>query len=154
MLCIGGKLLCIFTNKLHKQYIQVAIIPNPYKPNITNTSPCCDLMLNFDSCWEYLFIDDLHISHNALGVGANIRVLLIRKSSSHSSLVINGKEFLCVAATLCLYETRVVRVVRSCVVDAKVNISKMWTDRLLYDRKFNLDILDKGWSTKIFSKGM
>ena len=29
-------------------------------------------------------IDDLHISHNASGMGANIRVLLIRSSSSHS----------------------------------------------------------------------
>ena len=46
-------------------------------------------------------IDDLHISHNASGMGANIRVLLIRNSSSHSSLDINGLELPCLAATLC-----------------------------------------------------
>ena len=72
-----------------------------------------------------LTIDDLHISHNASGMEANIWVLLIRKSSSHSSLVVNGMELPCLAATLYLYETRVARVVRSCAVDAKVNLSKM-----------------------------
>ena len=51
-------------------------------------------------------IDDLHISHNASGMEANIRVLLIRNSSSHSSLVVSGLELLCLAATLCLYRTR------------------------------------------------
>ena len=40
-------------------------------------------------------IDDLHISHNASGMGANIRVLLIRNSSSHSSLDVNGFELPC-----------------------------------------------------------
>ena len=47
-------------------------------------------------------IDDLHISHNASGMGANIRVLLIRNSSSHSSLDVNGLELPCLAATLCV----------------------------------------------------
>ena len=47
------------------------------------------------------WIEDLHISHNASGMEANIRVLLIRNSSSHSSLDVNGLEFLCLAATLC-----------------------------------------------------
>ena len=38
--------------------------------------------IHFTTQWV---IDDLHISHNASGMGANIRVLLIRNSSSHSS---------------------------------------------------------------------
>ena len=42
-------------------------------------------------------IDNLHISHNASGMGANIRVLLIRNSSSHSSLDVNGLELPCLA---------------------------------------------------------
>ena len=46
-------------------------------------------------------LDDLHISHNASGMEANIRVLLIRNSSSHSSLNVNGLELPCLAATLC-----------------------------------------------------
>ena len=46
-------------------------------------------------------IDNLHISRNALGMDANIRVFLIRNSSSHSSLDVNGLELLCLAATLC-----------------------------------------------------
>ena len=46
-------------------------------------------------------IDDMHISHNASGMEANIRVLLIRNSSSHSSLDVNGLELPCLAATLC-----------------------------------------------------
>ena len=50
-------------------------------------------------------IDDLLISHNASGMGANIRVLLIRNSSSHSSLDVNGLELPCLSATLCFYET-------------------------------------------------
>ena len=33
--------------------------------------------------------DDLHISHNASGMKANIRVLLIHNSSSHSLLDVN-----------------------------------------------------------------
>ena len=37
-----------------------------------------------------MMIDNLHISHNASGMGANIRVLLIRNSSSHSSLDVKG----------------------------------------------------------------
>ena len=45
-------------------------------------------------------IDDLHISHNALGMEANIRVLLIRNSSSHSSLDVNGLKLPCLAATM------------------------------------------------------
>ena len=67
-------------------------------------------------------IDDLHISHNASGMEANLRVLLIRNSSSHSSLVVNGLELPCLAATLCLYETIVTKVVRSCAVGAKINL--------------------------------
>ena len=51
-------------------------------------------------------IDDLHISHNASGMGANIRVLLIRNSSSHSSLDVNGLELPCLAATLCFTRLR------------------------------------------------
>ena len=57
-------------------------------------------------------IDDLHISHNASGMEANIRVLLICSSSSHSSLVVNSLELPWLAATSCLYETEVTRVVR------------------------------------------
>ena len=45
-------------------------------------------------------IDDLHISRNASGMEANIRVFLIRNSSSHSSLDVNGFELTCLAATL------------------------------------------------------
>ena len=45
-------------------------------------------------------IDNLHISHNASGMGANIRVLLIRNSSSHSSFDVNGLELPCLAATM------------------------------------------------------
>ena len=80
-------------------------------------------------------VDDLHISHNASGVEANIPVLFIRNSSSHSSLVVNGLELPCLVTTLHLYETivsykcsvvtkhgssMVTIVVRSCAVDAKV----------------------------------
>ena len=51
-------------------------------------------------------IDDLHISHNALGMGANIRVFLIRNSSSHSLLDVNGLELPCLAATMCFTRLR------------------------------------------------
>ena len=77
-------------------------------------------------------IDNLHIS----GMEANIRVLWIQNSSSHSALVVNSMELLWLAATMCLYKTKVARVIRS--VDAKVNLSKSWTDSLLCNRKFNL----------------
>ena len=99
-------------------------------------------------------IDDFHISHNALGMEANIRVLLIRNSSSHSSLVVNGLEFPCLAATLCLYKTMVTKVVCSWAVDAKINISQTWTDSLLCDRKFNLFLtfLARGHKPKYFLK--
>ena len=50
-------------------------------------------------------IDNLHISHNASGIGANIRVLLIRNSSSHISDV-NGLELPCLAATMCFTRLR------------------------------------------------
>ena len=70
------------------------------------------------------WIDDMRISHNASGLEANIRVVLILNSSSHSSLIIYGLELPFLAATLCLYETRVTGVVRSCAVDAKVISSK------------------------------
>ena len=46
-------------------------------------------------------IDNLCISHNASGMEANIRVFLIRNSSSHSSLDVNNLELPCLAATLC-----------------------------------------------------
>ena len=46
-------------------------------------------------------IDDLHISHNASGMEANIRVLLIHNSSSHSSLDVNDLEL-----TLCFTRLR------------------------------------------------
>ena len=45
-------------------------------------------------------IDDLHISHNALGIEANIQVLLIHNSSSHSSLVVTGLELQCLAGNI------------------------------------------------------
>ena len=51
-------------------------------------------------------IDNLHISHNASGMGANIWVLLIRNSSSHSSLDVNGLELPCLAATICFTRLR------------------------------------------------
>ena len=60
------------------------------------------LLLRFD----LRIIDDLHISHNASGMGANIRVLLIRNSSSHSSLDVNGFELPCLAATMCFTRLR------------------------------------------------
>ena len=68
-------------------------------------------------------IDDLHISHNASGMEANIRVLLIRISSSHSSLNVNGLELPCLAATLCLRDY-ITKVIRSCAVDTKIKLSK------------------------------
>ena len=40
-------------------------------------------------------IDDLHISDNASGMEANIRVFLICNSSSHGSLDVNGLELPC-----------------------------------------------------------
>ena len=40
-------------------------------------------------------MDDLHIFHNASGVEAKIRVLLIRNISSHSLLVVSGLEHPC-----------------------------------------------------------
>ena len=54
----------------------------------------------------YLRIEDLHISHNASGMGANIRVLLIRNSSSQCSLDVNGFELPCLAATMCFTRLR------------------------------------------------
>ena len=83
-------------------------------------------------------IDDLHISHNASGMKSNIQVLLICSSSSHSSLVVNSLELPCLATTLRLYETMVIRVVCSCAVDAKFILSKTETYSLLYDRKFHI----------------
>ena len=65
-------------------------------------------------------IDDLHISHNASGMGANIRVLLTRNSSSHSSLDVNGLELPCLAATLC-FRDYVTEIIRSSAVDTKIN---------------------------------
>ena len=99
-------------------------------------------------------IDDLQISHNASGMEANIRVLLICNSSSHSPLVVKGMELPCLAATLCLYMTRVARTVRSWRVDAKVNLSKTLTDSLLCDQKFNLFLtfLTRGHQPKYFLK--
>ena len=66
---------------------------------------------------EEIAIDDLHISHNAWGMDANKWVLLIRYYSSYNSLVVNVLELPYLAVTLCLYETRVTRVIRSCAVD-------------------------------------
>ena len=101
-----------------------------------------------------LAIDDLHISHNASGMEANICVLLIRNANSHSSLVVNGLELPCLVATLCLYETMVAKVVCSYAVDAKRNWSKTWTDSLLCDRKFYrfLTFLARGHRPKYFLK--
>ena len=59
------------------------------------------------------WIDDLHISHNASGMEANMQVLLIRNSSSHSSWDVNGLELPCLAATLCY----VTKIILSCAVD-------------------------------------
>ena len=98
-------------------------------------------------CHYQLPIDDLHISHNASGMEANIRVHLICNSSSHSSLVVNGLELLCVAATLCLYETRITKVIRSCTFDAEVTPQQSKIQPFL-------DILDKRLSAKIFPKGL
>ena len=72
-------------------------------------------------------IDNLHISHNASGMGANIQVLLVRISSSHSSLDVNGLELPCLAATMCFTRLRNQMVIRSCAVDAKINLSKTVT---------------------------
>ena len=83
-----------------------------------------------------------------------INILVIRNSSSHSSLVVNSLELLCLGATLCLCETRVTWVVHSCAVDAKVTLSKTWSDSLLYDQKFNLFLkfLTRGHRPKYFLK--
>ena len=67
-------------------------------------------------------IDNLHISHNASGMEANIRVFLIRNSSSHSSLDVNSLELPCLTATLCF--TRLCYGSSSCAVDAKINFIK------------------------------
>ena len=103
---------------------------------------------------DFKTIDNLHISHNTSGMEANIQVLSIRNSRSHSLLVVNGLELPCLAATLCLNENMVTRVVRSCAVYAKVSSSKLWTDSLLYDRKFNLFLifLARGHGPKYFLK--
>ena len=77
----------------------------------------CTQYLSLDRWWLTSFtltglkmmqdtIDDLHISHNASGMEANIRVLLIRNSSSHSSLDVNGLELPCITATLCFTRLR------------------------------------------------
>ena len=73
----------------------------------------CQIQKLLQYCWEpyqqiplVITIDDLHISHNASGMGANIRVLLIRNSSSHSSLDVNGLELPCLAATMCFTRLR------------------------------------------------
>ena len=65
----------------------------------------------------------MDISHNASGLEANIRVLLILNSSSHSPMIDNSLEPPCLAATLCLCETRVTRVVRSCAVNASAEVN-------------------------------
>ena len=70
--------------------------------------------------WEGGSIDDLHLPHN----WGQYTGTFIRNSSSHSSLVVNGLELMCLAATLCLYETRVTRVVCTCTVYAKVTMLK------------------------------
>ena len=72
-----------------------------YLQNDTFTKSVCDALQQ-----NRVQIDDLHISHNASGMGANIRVLLIRHSSSHSSLDVNGLEFPCLAATMCFTRLR------------------------------------------------
>ena len=51
-------------------------------------------------------IDDLYISHDASGMEANIRVLSIRNSSSHSSLDVNGLELPYLAAAMCFTRLR------------------------------------------------
>ena len=43
---------------------------------------------------------------SCIGYGANIRVLLIPNSSSHSSLDVNSLEFPCLAATMCFTRLR------------------------------------------------
>ena len=87
-------------------------------------------------------IYDLHISHNAFNLEASILVLLIHNSRSHGSLVFNSLELLCLATTLCLYKTRVTRVVCSCPVGAKITWPKMWNNILLLRSKIQsfLDI--------------
>ena len=82
------------------------------------------------------------ITENASALEVNIRVLLIRNSSRHSSLNVHCLE-LPFLATLCLYETKVTRVVHSCAVNAMRNMlnvtsSKMWNDSFLYDRNSTL----------------
>ena len=73
-------------------------------------------------CFNYA-IDHFHISHKATWSEANIWVVLIGNSSSHSSLLVSGLELLCLAAILYLNETRVTRVVGSCAVDDKSNFT-------------------------------
>ena len=46
-------------------------------------------------------IDNLRISNNASGMGANIWEFLICNSSSHRSLDVNSFELPCLVATLC-----------------------------------------------------
>ena len=56
---------------------------------------------------------------------ANIRVVLIRNSSSHSSLVVNGLELLLSDHIAFVRDYGYQKVVCSFAVDAKVTVSKM-----------------------------
>ena len=67
---------------------------------------CEPLISATDSASSKIHIDYLHISHNASGREANIQVLLIRNSSSHTSLDVKGLELPCLAATLCFTRLR------------------------------------------------
>ena len=101
-------------------------------------------------------IDNLHISHNASGKEADIRVVLIRNSSRHSSLDITGLELPCLAANMCFARLRYQGSSLKRSWCYKMNLSKNVNWKPLLRSKIQpfLDILGKGSSAKIFSKGM
>ena len=84
------------------------------------------------------------------GICAN-RLFAILVVTAHQS--INGLELPCLlAATLCLYETRVTTVVRSWAIEDKVTSPKKvnWQPPLILKIQYFLDILVKGSSAKMF----
>ena len=157
-------LILSIINRFH--IIQVKNVYSHHKllPSQTILSQCTSII-------DEGIMDNLRISHNASGMEANIRVFLIRNSSSHSSLDVNGLELPCLAATLCFtrlhyrgsivfYENYITKVVRSCAVDAKgINLSKNVNCQPPLRSKIQpfLDILGKGSLAKKLtncSKGM
>ena len=97
----------------------------------------------------------MHISHNASGMEANIRVLLIRNSSSHSSLDVNDLELPSLAATLCFTRLRNQdnSLMRSWNYNKLIRTCELTASSVIENSTF-FDIFGKGSSAKIFSKRM